>query len=315
MAGFSAEEINAHYQALVRALLAADPRTALAIANSIWTREGYSVKQAFYDINRTWYDAEVQSRDFDLQATLDEINRWCADKTNEKIPTILDKIPQDAVMYLINAVYFKGQWKFEFDKNNTGDHDFRLAGGSVKNVKMMSQETDLPVYWDETLRCVDLPYGNGAFSMMVVMPSDENGSLDDLVAGLDADAYNRAVDGLQEREVLLKLPRWKQECEFLLNDAAKNLGMERIFQEGNLDGIADDPRLKVSEIKHKTFVEVNEEGTEAAAITSIGAIDTSVGPGAGPMPFIADRPFLYIIRERSTGAILFMGRMDDPKED
>ena len=315
MSGFSAAQINAHYQTLMKALLEADPKTALAIANSIWAREGFPVKKSFYDVNREYYNAEVQSRDFDLQATLDEINKWCSDNTNTRIPKILDEIPQDAVMYLINAVYFKGQWKFEFSKNNTGDHDFRLAGGSVKNVKMMSQETDLPVYWDETLRCVDLPYGNGAFSMMVVMPSDENGSLDDLIAGLDADAYNRAVDGLQESGVLLKLPRWKQECKFSLNDAAKNLGMERIFQEGgNLSGINDDdPTLHVSEIKHKTFVEVNEEGTEAAAITSIGMIATSVGPGAGPIPFIADRPFLYIIRERSTGAILFMGRMDDPK--
>ena len=315
VADFTPEEINAHYQTLVRALLAADSRTNLAIANSIWAREGFDVKPTFYDLNREYYDAEVQGRNFDLPATVDEINKWCADNTNDRIPTILDgAIPADAVMYLINAVYFKGQWQFEFDKKMTRDFAFRLADGSTENVKMMSQEADLPYYWDETLQCVDLPYGNGAFSMMLVMPSDGNGSLDDLVAGLDADTYNRAVDGLQERGILLKMPRWKQECDFSLNDAIANLGMERIFQEGNLGGITDDPRLAVSDIKQKTFVEVNEEGAEAAAVTSVGFILTSVGPSR-PTSFFADRPFLYLIRERSTGAILFMGRMDDPKED
>ncbi len=310
---FTPEEINVHYQALVRALLAADPRTTLSIANSIWARESYPVKPAFYDVNRTYYDAEVQSRDFSLQATLDEINRWCADKTNDRIPEILKIIPDDAVMYLINAVYFKGQWKFEFDKAETRDEYFRLADGSRKSVKMMSQEADLSYYWDETLNCVDLPYGNDAFSMMVMMPTREDGSLDELIAALDADTYGKVADGLHETGVMLKLPRWKQGCEFLLKDAVENLGIGRIFAPGNLDNIADDSRLFVSEIKQKTFVEVTEEGTEAAAVTSVEAGVTSVGPGSGSMFFIADRPFLYLIRERSTGAILFMGRMDNPQ--
>ncbi len=216
-------------------------------------------------------------------------------------------------MYLTNAVYFKGQWKFEFDKADTRNADFHLAGGPTKSVRMMSQEADLPYYGDETLRCVDLPYGNGAFSMMVMMPAAEDGSLDDLLAALDADTYNRAVDGLYETGVLLKLPRWKQECDFPLNEAVANLGIRQIFGEGSLGGISDDSRLAVSNIRQKTFVEVNEEGTEAAAVTVVEVGITSVGPGGGPMPFIADRPFLYLIRERSTGAILFIGRMDEPK--
>lgn len=316
MAGLTPGEINVHYQTLAKALLAADPRTALAIANSIWARDGFPVKPAFYDINREYYNAEARSLKFD-QAAVDLINKWCADNTNNKIPEILKAIPDGAVMYLINAVYFKGQWKYTFNKSDTRDEDFRLAGGSTKKVKMMSQETDMPFYQNETFKCADLPYGNGAFSMMLMMPTDENTPLDELVAKLDADTYNKAVDGLYETGFKLKLPRWKQECGFKLVDAARNLGMNLIFRDdlpvSPLVGISDvDPTLHVSGIMQKTFVEVNEEGTEAAAVTIVETVATSVGP-SGPPEFIADRPFLYLIRERSTGTILFMGRMDNPE--
>ncbi len=309
MGDFTAQEINDHYRTLMDALLQADPRTALAIANSIWAREGYQVKPPFYDVNREYYNAEVRSLPFD-QAAVDAINKWCADNTNNRIPKILDVIPTDVVMYLINAVYFKGQWKFKFNKAETRDTNFYLADGSTRSVKMMSLSNGtIPSYGDERVKCVDLPYGNGAFSMMIMMPSRMDDSLDDLVASLDGDMYSEIVDGLYDKSWPVSIPRWKQECEFGLNDAVANLGIRRIFGEGSLTGINDDPRLVVSEIRQKTFVEVNEEGTEAAAVTIVGIETTSVPPS-----FIADRPFLYLIRERSTGAILFMGRMDNPTE-
>ncbi|MDR2882449.1 MAG: serpin family protein [Alistipes sp.] len=310
VADFTPAEINAHYQALYQALLKADPRTALAIANSIWAREGFAVKPAFYDINRQYYGAEVRSLPFDAAAVA-AINKWCADNTAGRIPTILDgAISADVMMYLINAVYFKGQWKFKFDKSKTRDADFNLADGSTKTVPMMHQtDIKVPCYWDETVNCIDLPYGNGAFSMMLMMPSRYNGSLDDLIASLNGETYGRIVAGLHEvSNYTVVMPRWKQECEFPLNDAVKELGIRQIFGRGSLTGITDDPRLAVSDIKQKTFVEVNEEGTEAAAVTIIGFEVTS-----GPPAFIADRPFLDLIRERSTGAILFMGRMDEPQ--
>jgi serpin B len=312
MENFTAGEINAHYQNLMKALLEADPQTALAIANSIWTREGFEIAKAFYDVNREFFNAEMQTRDFDDPETIRAINDWCAGNTAGRISGILDRIPpKTVIMYLINAVCFKGRWKSEFDKKNTRDEDFILAGGGTKKVKMMSQTTDLPVYGNTDFRCVELPYGNGAFSMMVFLPEGES-SLDDLVAELDAEACDKAVEGLREGAVMLKLPRWKQECEFDLVEPMENLGVRRIFGNGSLAGINDDPRLAVSGIRQKTFVEVAEEGTEAAAVTVVEVEYTSAGPGSGPIPFIADRPFLYLIRERSTGAILFMGRMDDP---
>jgi serpin B len=305
---FSADEFNAHYKNLGEALLAVDPLTALAIANSIWTRTGFPVKPAFHDVNRTWYGAEALSRDFSLQATVDEINRWCADKTNGRIPSILSgPISADVVMYLINAVYFKGQWKYQFDKSATRQEPFTLADGSSKDVPMMQMdETTLPCYADERVQAIDLPYGNGAFSMMIVLP-EAGVTLDELAASLDGETYGEIVDGLRETKVRVAIPRWKQECEFPLMDATKNLDIRQIFGEGSLTGINDDPRLCVGEIRQKSFVEVNEEGTEAAAVTIVGVEETSVGPS-----FRADRPFLYLIRERSTGAILFVGRMDNP---
>jgi serpin B len=305
---FTPDEINAHYQTLMRALLAVDPLTALAIANSIWSNKNYSVKPTFYEVNQTYYDAEALSRDFSLTSTLDEINKWCADNTNSRIPKILDVIPPNAIMYLLNAVYFKGQWKFQFDKEKTYDANFSLADGSLKNVKMMNQDNvTVPSYEDGMLQCIDLPYGNGAFSMMVILPA-WNKTLDELIATLDGDTYGKIVAGLSDRTWPVSMPRWKQECEFRLVDAMQNLGIERIFQSGNLSGIADDSRLAVSGINQNTFVEVNEEGTEAAAVTSVGFVTTSVPPS-----FRADRPFLYLIRECSTGAILFIGRVDNPK--
>jgi serpin B len=316
---FNSDEINAHYQTLMKALLEADPTTAMAIANSIWARQNYSVKQPFLDLNKQFYNAEVKTRDFSLQATVDEINKWCADNTAGRIPSIIDgQIDPATMLYLINAVYFKSRWKYEFDKAATRDEDFTLADGTTKKVKMMSQTTDLPYYSNDKFRCVDLPYGNGAFSMMVMMPLSDDTTLDQMIAELDAGAYNRAIEGLNTLGIELKLPRWKQECDFRLNDAVKNLGMPSIFSPAGqpLTGINDDPQypLFVSLIRQKTFVEVAEEGTEAAAVTSVAVDLVTFIPGSGgPDQFHADRPFLYLIRERSTGAILFMGRFDEPK--
>jgi serpin B len=177
----------------------------------------------------------------------------------------------------------------------------------------MDQTASLSYYADQRLFCVEMPYGNQAFSMIVVLPA-ENSTIDQLIDYLDHEQWQNVVDNLRPREVWLKLPRFKIECEKLLNEPVKNTGIKRIFQENLADfsNISTIP-LIVSIIKQKTFVEVNEEGTEAAAVTVIGMGVTSVGP-AKSVPFFANRPFLYLIKEKSTGTILFIGRMDEPKE-
>ena len=311
MADFTDTEINEYYQKMSQGLLNIDPLTDISIANSIWYRDGFPVKQPFIDVNKKHFDAEVKSLDFDRSDAADIISKWCADKTKDRIKEIIESpIPRDVIMYLINALYFKSNWQFEFDKANTKQDDFTKADGKEIKVNMMEQTTTLPYYDDQYLKCVEMPYGNQAFSMVAILPAD-NMDIDLLIEHLDDAAWQNIANNLYERNVWLKLPRFKIECNIPLNEPVKNVGMQRIFY-GGLANIADDP-LAVSNIKQKTFVEVNEEGTEAVAVTVIEVFTTS-GTGGTQVQFFADRPFLYLIKEKSTGAILFIGRMDEPKE-
>jgi serpin B len=312
MADFTETEINGYYQKMSQALLKIDPKTDISIANSIWYREGFAVKQPFIDVNQTYFDAMVKSLDFGKSDAADVINKWCADNTKNRIKEIVDKpIPGDVVMYLINALYFKSKWQFEFDKKHTKKDDFTKADNRTVKVNMMEQTTALPYYADPYLQCVEMPYGNQAFSMVAILPA-ENRTIDQLINHLDNTAWQNVVDKMVRQNVQLKLPRFKIECEMELNEPVMNAGMKRIFT-GGFENISDKP-LCVSKIKQKTFVEVNEEGTEAAAVTAVEVVYVSYPPTPPtPVPFFANRPFLYLIKEKSTGAILFIGRMDEPK--
>ena len=312
MAGFTETEINEYYQKLSQALLKVDPLTDIAIANSIWYRNKLPVKQPFIDINKKYFDAEVKALDFNKSDAADIINKWCADRTKNRIREIVGKpIPDLTVMYLINALYFKSKWESKFDKSHTKQDDFILAGNQKKRASMMEQTETFPYYADQHLQCVEMPYGNKAFSMVAILPGDD---MDRLIEYLDNASWQDVVDRMYKQEVWLKLPRFRIECDLNLNDPVKNVGMERIFDENlaDLSNISN-VQLFVSGIKQKTFVEVNEEGTEAAAVTVIGIDATSAGPKQ-PVQFFANRPFLYLIKEKSTGAILFIRRMDDPQE-
>jgi len=308
MDGFTETEINAYYQKMAQALLEVDPLTDISIANSIWYREGFPVSQDFLDINQTYFDAAVNALDFSKPEAVDIINSWCADKTKDRIKKIINPpIPDEMVMYLINALYFKSKWETQFEKSQTKQDDFTKADKSKIRVNLMEQTAGFPYYADQTLQCVELPYGNGAFGMAVILPADHI-SIDQLVEYLDDTTWQQIVNNMYPQSMHLKLPRFKIECEMQLNQPVQNAGMQRIF----IGGFANisDIDLAVSQIIQKTFVEVNEEGTEAAAVTIIG-IDTTVAPPT-IIPFFANRPFLYLIKEKSTGAILFIGRMDEP---
>ena len=318
MGDFTDIEINEYYQKMSQALLKIDPKTDISIANSIWYRNILPVKQPFINTNKTYFDATVQSLDFSKSEAADVINQWCADKTKNRIREIVGKpIGDNIMMYLINALYFKSKWNFDtkFDKANTKQADFTKADNGKIKVNLMEQTTYFPYYTDQNLQCVELPYGNQAFGMAVIL-GDESMSLDELIEYLDDETWQNIVNNMYSQKVWLKLPRFKIECDMKLNDPVKNVGMQRIFYEllADFANISDVP-LFVSEIQQKTFVEVNEEGTEAAAVTAISGAATSFRPDPDvPVPFFANRPFLYLIKERSTGVILFIGRMDEPKE-
>ena len=309
----SVVEINEYYQKMSQALLNIDPLTQIGIANSIWYRNGFPVKQPFIDMNHEYFDAEVSEIDFDKPDAADIINDWCAEKTNDKIKEIVHApISPYIMMYLINALYFKSTWKFEFDKKETKQDDFTKVGNQKKKVNMMEQTKTLPYYANDYLQCVEMPYGNEAFSMVAILPADGT-DIDQIIDYLDDSKWQNVVSNLYPQKIWLKFPRFKIECDIPLNVPVMKVGMKRIFS-GGFENISD-VALAVSNIKQKTFVEVNEEGTEAAAVTVIVMFTTSAGPDPQPVPFFANRPFLYLIKEKSTGVILFIGRMDDPIEE
>ena len=313
-ADFSEKEINEYYQKISQAFLGIDPTSDIAIANSIWYRNNFSVKNRFVEIGKKYFDAEVQALNFNNPGAADAINKWCAEKTNNRIKNLIGRIPDDARMYLANALYFKSQWEMDikFDKKKTKLAAFTKTDNQKKNVNMMEQTSYMNYYADERFQCVEMNYGNQAFSMVAVLPS-RNTNINQLIENFDNEKLQKAINNMRRQEVWLKFPRFKIECDFSLVQPIRDLGMAQMFSGGFANISNDD--LLVSGIIQKTFVEVNEEGTEAAAATSILVIGyAGHSKEIEPVRFFADRPFVYLIREKSTGVILFIGRMDEPRE-
>jgi serpin B len=308
--GLTAEEINQTYKSLIDALKQLDPDVLLEIANSIWYRDDVEVMPDFINTNRAYYDAEVRSLKFNAEAR-NIINAWVADKTHDKIKEVLDFIPPDAIMYIINAIYFKGIWKSEFEKAKTSDLPFYLKDGSVIQVPTMQQQDTFKYLNNELFSAIELPYGSGNFSMVIMLP--ENGkSTDDIVNQLSPETWSEWINGLSEKEVVLHLPRFKFEYKKLLNDDLTDMGMGIAFSpDADFSKIDPTRDIMISRVIHKTFVEVNEEGTEAAAVTVIEFIETSI-IGDSPVYLYIDKPFLFVIKEKDTGAILFIGRVNNP---
>ena len=305
MSGMSATDINNYYRIMLSTLPSIDPTTKLSIANSLWYKTGFEVKPDFLKVNSDYFNAYIKQLDFSQTWALDTINNWCSKKTNTLIPTIIDQIPSNAVMYLINAVYFKGIWSRQFEKKNTSVQKFTNEAGNQGNVNMMYQKDTFRYAETETAQYLDLPYGNKAFSMTVILPA-ANKTPADILNSLTTDTWNNALSQLNPREIMVYLPRFKVTNKFNLNDELKKMGMNLAFSDlADFSNISDLP-LQISEVIHKTYVTVDEEGTEAAAVTSIGIITTA-------MPVIpvfrVDKPFVFVIREKSTGVILFIGKM------
>jgi len=305
MSGMTTADINDYYKIMQSTLPTIDPTTKLSIANSMWYRTGFVVKPDFLKVNSDYFNSYIKELDFTKAWAVDTINNWCAKKTNSLIPTIIDQIPSDAVMYLMNAVYFKGIWRKQFEKKNTSVLKFTNEAGIQGDVNMMYQKDTFGYAETETAQYLDLPYGNKAFSMTVILPA-ANKTTADVLNALITDIWSSTLSSLYEREVMVYLPRFKVSNKFKLNDELQNMGMKLAFTDfADFTNLTSIP-VQISEVIHKTYVTVDEEGTEAAAVTSIGIINTS-------MPVIpvfrVDKPFLFVIREKSTGVILFIGKV------
>jgi len=306
---YSLEEINNSYKNISAALINLDPAVKFQIANSIWYRLGFAVRPKFLDDNKTYFDAEVSELDFASPTAVETINSWVNAKTNGKIQTILKEISRDDVMYLINAIYFKGTWTYQFKPEQTKDTTFTSADGTTVPCKMMSQRATYAYYSDGDVQIIDIPYGGRKFSMTVILPRQAS-SVEQFAEDLTQSQWDSYISKLDSSEVDLFLPKFKLEYEKELKDELITMGMGIAFSDfADFSRIANEP-LAISKVKHKTFIEVNEEGTEAAAVTLIGIIRTSV---PSTLTMRIDRPFIFAIREHDSGTILFIGKIVEPK--
>lgn len=309
--GLDAEAINVGYAGLRQTLLTSDPKVTLTIANSLWARQGMSFKQDFLQRNIRFFGAEISTLDFNDPSASKTINQWVDTNTNGKIQKIVDDIINpNAVLFLINAIYFKGTWQREFDPSKTRNDSFYLANGDVKQVPMMRQQRRYPYYRGENFQAINLAYGDREMGMYIFLPDPES-DLNAFLENLNAERWEHWMSQFHGQDVSLVMPKFKLEYGRTLNDALKVLGMDIAFQGdlANFSRMASAP-LYIENVLHKTFVEVNEEGTEAAAATSIGISITSVPPP--PIPFTIDRPFFLAIRDNQTKTVLFMGVVVDP---
>ena len=305
-------EINESFQSLFGMLGGLDPRVTFTTGNSIWHGQQYQLQASFVQANQKYFGATVQGVNFGLSTTKDVINNWVNAQTRGKIPTILDATGSDDVLYLLNALYFKGAWTYRFNPQNTRPGSFILTNGTAVTKDFMGLTNGrYRRYVDaqQQIQLLDLPYGNRRFSMTLVVPQGQNtlASVASRLTRSQVDAWLAATDST---DIELRLPKFRLEYERDLKDALTQLGMGVAFSgQANFSrmlagGPAD---LAITKVKHKTFLEVNEEGTEAAAVTAVGIGVTSAPPVA-----LVNRPFLFLIREKSSGAILFIGQVTNP---
>lgn len=303
----SLADINAGYRGLIDLLRGLDRTTEMRIANSVWFRQGLTADPDFSAALLASFDAKVQALDFGLATAPDSMNRWVRAATNQRIEEIIEGISDDAVMFLINAIYFKAKWVQQFDPADTRPGEFRAAYGGSQQVPMMSRKMDLKLLSRADAQIAELRYGNEAFVMDLVLPG-AGGSIDALLDTLTPAQWDGWLAAMTPSNTRVTLPRFKLEYERLLNDDLTALGMGIAFQDGGADFRnlfePNQPGPFISIVMHKTFLEVNEEGTEAAAVTAVGIDATSVPPS-----FTVDQPFLLVIRERFSGTILFMGKI------
>ena len=309
MIGVTPDIINNSYKGLTEALLNVDTRVIISIANSVWTENNFVVKKPFVDVLTQYYNAE--SKPFDVLDPLapTQINSWIESKTNGLIKNMIDQLDPNTVMLLINAIYFKGKWNSQFEKDNTVQKSFYKPDGSTITVPMMKQTSDYKIYNGDGFTLAELAYGQGNFVMDVILPSDNNG-IKSLIPLITENSLSGWLNQMVERKTELSFPRFKYGYKKELKDILSDMGMGLAFTDNADFSNISDLSTKISFVLHQANIESNEEGTEAAAATVVGIIETSMP--AGPFVLNLDHSFLYIIRETTTNSILFMGKVVDP---
>jgi serpin B len=307
----SPAELNEANKEMLDHLMKLDPKIKLEIANAIWIDQKASVKPDFISVNRRDYDAEVARGNLQDPATVRKINDWVSGRTHDNIPSILEP-PLSPLLRLIllDAIYFKGEWLSPFETNRTRDLEFTLGNGQKVRHPRMSR-TNRYGYWEaDRFQAVDLPYAGGDMSMFVFLPK---GSLDDFLKTFTVAEFEASIARMSSREVTVELPRFKLENDYDLIGVLPAMGMARAFTtRADFSRMSDEP-LCIGFVKQKTYINVNEEGTEAAAVTVVGVRAMAMRRKPPPFQFVVDRPFFIAIRESQTGLILFLGAISDPR--
>lgn len=309
MLGFSDADmagINASYAELITKLPQVDPKVTNTTANSVWHEKEFPVESAYLDALKKSFNAGVYAEDFSSTATVNKINRWAAEHTNDKIKQVLEKIEPHQVLFLLNALYFKGDWTEQFDEKNTAKAPFYGATRQVSQDFMYNQK-EFGYAENEAFRMIELPYGNEKYAFVAMLPV--NGTADEMIGGLTREKWDAALSSLKKQKVEVFLPKFKMESSKNLNDVLKAMGMKRAFTDrAELGGISKSGRLFVDFVKQDTYLSVDEKGSEAAAVTTIG-----VGVTSAPVypVFRCDRPFAFAIVEKTSDTIQFIGKVND----
>lgn len=300
------QDINSLCHQLMMESPKLDKSTKVSMANAVVANKNKPLKPDFKNVVEKQYQALVTNQDFSSPATLSFINLWASELTHGMVPQLLDRVHPDAVTYLLNALYFKGLWYHKFDKKRTRQESFTQADGKKLTVKMMHQRERFFAAENDNYQTVVLPYGNGSYEMVVLLPR-EGKDLSSLLQTMDAKKWKDNLKSTYSSKVDLKLPRFTSAYTRELNDVLKLLGMNTMFERGKADLTKMSmAKAFVSMVLQKAKIEVDEEGSKAAAVTVVGTAPTATAPSK-PILFHANRPFMYAIVEHSTGTIFFMG--------
>jgi serine protease inhibitor len=314
LSGWDEQGMNEALAGLGQALNDGDLGVDLAVANSLWLRKGLPFRASYLEAVQAHYAARVSSLDFGASDAAGIINGWVAEQTHDRIPEIVNPpIDRQAILFLINAVYFKGDWQDPFDESMTTELPFTRDDGTSVKAPLMSRYASYRYTEAERYQAVRLPYSGERLSMLVALPAP-GVAIDDWVAGLDAEAWARMAREMAQQDGTVVLPRFALEFDSLLNGPLSDMGMSLAMSPATADFSRlhelDQPTW-IDQVRHKSFVEVNEKGTEAAAVTSLEIRAMAAAP-VEPFSFVADRPFVFAIQDDATGAVLFIGVMHDP---
>jgi serpin B len=312
-------QAHAHYHQLLEKWNAVGEKRAyqLRVANRLWGQKGYPIHPEFLALTHEQYGAEMLLVDFAQAAAASrEINHWVEQQTNGKINNLIPPASLNALTRLVltNAVYFKGDWAQPFDKRNTREEDFTVSAQAKVKVPLMHQQTKMGYAEEETFQVLEMPYAGRELSMVVLLPKKFDG-LPTLEKAITVDKLGSLMSKLRVRKVITYLPKFKLETSFSLNPTLEAMGMKRAFSRtADFSGISTAENLYISAVLHKAYVDVNEEGTEAAAATGV-MVGAMAARRPEPVPvFRADHPFLFLIRDTKAGNILFMGRLTNPSK-